>query len=862
MPQEKTSGLHLTRRQFVGTAAATAGMAATGTIAWSAVKQDIQSLKDLGWDSHPVACNVCGGFCGLLLMQKKGEKPSSDTVRIFPNPDHPQRGYCARGAQAFYPWNHPLRLKRPLKLVGEKGSGQFKEITWDQALNEIAAKVRKICDKDGERAVSLTSHNFSGYQKWFSAALGTPNQISHSGSCNSSSIMGRRMVFGKGFDGAGKVEPDYEHCRMLVCIGRSLNCAIGIQNVVSKARQKGLKVVYIDPRMPQAALSGAQWIPIKPGTDSALVLWIINYGLINGLADLDWLAKHSNAAYLVNAETKKPITQTTVQAKGSPHLYAVVDAATGKLKFQGQDTKDGKFVGFIEDNAPLAIDYTGDVKLSDGSVVTVKSSFAVLKETASKYPCSRVSKITGIPEDDLITLADDFFRLKGTIDDGWYSAKNGNDSSAYALFCIANLLHGEFDQRGGFIVTQGGGFGGVKAGNSGDKGSGPHGEKWKLADGKRLDTRFYPEGSGTISAIYDAILKGDPYPVRAIFITGSTMFHREAHTPSLEKALKALELVVVQDIFPHEVVDYADYVLPSTYFLETKDYTGVKWARDGYVQINDGVLQPPEGNESRDEIWQFCEILRRAYPERAAERLGYDKEIKTRAEFQKWYGDMVDKAWKKFIAGKNSAKERDGDRIGREVAEHGYSLSATKKYGVIPYKKPFGTPTGKAEIVSFYVAEKYDGSLLSPVHDYAPPKAMKQPKPNSDEFYLVSGKDASGSSGTTVFTKPAQYLGDRTLWMNPVDAERLGVRNGAEVELTSLDSKEKGRVNVRITNRVMQGCLFSHAFQGDVRTKKLADANGYEWIREGLNTNRLCPGYKEPLVGSSTNNCTVKVAIV
>jgi hypothetical protein len=79
------------------------------------------------------------------------------------------------------------------------------------------------------------------------------------------------------------------------------------------------------------------------------------------------------------------------------------------------------------------------------------------------------------------------------------------------------------------------------------------------------------------------------------------------------------------------------------------------------------------------------------------------------------------------------------------------------------------------------------------------------------------------------------------------------------VELTSLDSKEKGRVRVKVTNRVMQGTLFYHGFQGDVRTKTLANAPGYEWIREGINTNRLCPEYKEPLTGASTNNCTVRV---
>ncbi|MCD8340410.1 MAG: molybdopterin-dependent oxidoreductase, partial [Burkholderiales bacterium] len=259
-----------------------------------------------------------------------------DTVRIYPNPDHPQRGYCARGAQAFYPWNSPLRLKTPLKRVGEKGEGRFKEISWDQALNEIAAKVKEICDKDGEHAVAMTSHNFSNYQKWFSAPLGTPNQITHSGSCNSSSVVGKRMVYGPGFDDAAKVDPDYEHAKLLICIGRSMNCAMGAQHVMSQAVKNGdLKIIYIDPRMPQASFSNAQWIPIKPATDAALVLGLINYGIVHNLVDREWLMKHSNAGYLVKTDTTKPLTQADLAPDGSKKMYAVIDAETGLVKFQG-----------------------------------------------------------------------------------------------------------------------------------------------------------------------------------------------------------------------------------------------------------------------------------------------------------------------------------------------------------------------------------------------------------------------------------------------------------------------------------------------------------------------------------------------
>ena len=121
-------------------------------------------------------------------------------------------------------------------------------------------------------------------------------------------------------------------------------------------------------------------------------------------------------------------------------------------------------------------------------------------------------------------------------------------------------------------------------------------------------------------------------------------------------------------------MDYADYVLPCTFFLEWHEYAGVKWHINGNVQVNDAGIDPPADCDAREEIWQFCEIIRRAWPERAAERLSYDKEIKTREEFKKWYYGMVDKAWNKFIAGLNEKKPGEGDRVAADVAKQGVVL--------------------------------------------------------------------------------------------------------------------------------------------------------------------------------------------
>lgn len=851
-------GPNVTRRQVLGTASVAAGAAtALSAAPWTVAEAEIEKLKSEGWEAKPAICHMCGGCCGLLALHKKGTPVSRDTVRVVPNPSHPQRGYCARGASAMWIWDHPLRLKKPMKRIGERGEGKFKEVSWEEALDGIAGKLKSIVDKDGEKAIALTTHSYGGIQSWFASALGTPNLIKHSSTCNTASVVARTIVFGKGFHGAGKIEPDYSNVRFLLMMGRSLNCAIGVASVVARARaEKGCEVTFVDPRMPEGAFAGGNWMPIIPGTDAALILAMLNIANRDHLADETYLAKHTNAAYLMTMDSK-PVTQAMLVEGGNKNKFAVVDAKTQQVRFQGVNADKS---GFDEEADTMPdLRFEGVLKNAAGEELAVTTGFNLLMANAAKYTPQKAAEITGIPANQIVELATKFFTLGGVCDDGWYSARNGNDTETFALMCILNLFTGHFDQKGGLVVTQGGGFKGVGCSLKGAAGKGPNGQKWTITgETKRLDKVYYPETTGTFSAIYEAIHTGKPYPVRGLFVTGSTLFHREANTANLEKALKALDLMVVQDVLPHEVIDYADYVLPSFYFMERDDYDKVKWNVDGNVHANKVAFNPPEGNDSRDEIWQFCEILRRAYPERAAQRLGYDHEIRTAQGFRDWYKKLVDKNWGKFIVSLNEKTPGLGDRVFRDVHEHGWAKVKNKKFGVYSYQKPVGTPTGKPEIVSFMLAQKYLGKdCIQPVYDYHRSPTYQQPKKNSNEFILVSGKDAGSTSGLALFTKTTEFLGDRSLWINPTDAERLGLTDGDMVELEALNTHVKATCKLKLTNRVGRGSLFHYGFSGGSQTKQ--PTPGYDFVREGFNSHRLCTGTPEPLTGALANNTSVRI---
>ena len=859
--QTANAGLKLSRRTFVGGAAMAAAAGGFGASAWASAKEEVERLKAEGWEAHPVACCMCGARCGMLAMKKKGEKPSMQTVRIFPNPDHPQRGYCGRGAQAIWAWDHPLRIKKPLKRVGERGEGKFEEISWDQALDEIAGKIKELAAKHGERSICLTSHNFTGYQNWFAAPFGTPNVINHSATCNSASTLGRRMIFGPTFSGLGLVEPDYENARYLLLVGRTVSCAIGVQTTIARARERGCKIVFVDPRMPETAWADAQWIPIKPGTDAAFLHAMIYVGRKEKLVDLEWLARWTNAAYLVG-EDLMPVTERVMKGEesgASNRRFAVISKSDGSMVFQGPKLNEkGQPVGFDEDpTLELALDWTGTVTTADGRSINAQTAYHAFCAVNDKYSPEETAKITGIPADTIIAAAREFFTLGGVCDDGWYSSRNANDVEAYGMMNVLNLFTGRFDHKGGCIITVGGGYGGPGIKAAGKTRTGPTGVSWEYNAGKPLDKQFFPEGIGTLWTTFEAMKTGKPYPIRALIMTGCSMFHREANSQRLIDAFKSLDLIVSQDILPQESNDWADYVLPSTFFMENHEYLGVNYARDGWVQKSDSTLDPPEGCEARHDIWQFMELLRRINPEYAA-RVGYTKELKTRKEWQAfWDKQIVDKAWATFIAKKNAAKPGEGDRIAREVEEKGYAQTAWKVYDQVPYKRPFTTPTGKAEIVSFYVLTMPSAKGIQPIPEHYTTKAYTHPKPLSDEFIIVSGKDGATNAGVTLFTWPTKFLGDRTLWINPVDAERLGIKTGDTVEVEGLDNHVKGRTKVTVTNRVMAGVLFSHGFSGGVRTKNLPPE--YEWVREGINTHWFATGYSQVSCGNMANNVSVRI---
>jgi len=286
----------ISRRKFIQIGAATAGVAAVGsglTTSWWGL--DRNPVKDPGTDGEKVVasfCELCFWNCGVLAHVKDGR-----VTKITGNPDHPlSKGMlCPRGAGATGLLYDPDRLKRPLIRTSKRGDDVFEEVSWDAALNKVGEGLLQVKAKHGPEAVALFTHGFGGsWFKWFMKVWGSPNIGAPSyAQCRGPREAAYSLTYGSAL---GSPEPiDIENARVITLIGSHLGENMHNTQVqeMASALGKGAQLVVVDPRFSVAAGKAKYWLPIKPGTDIALLLAWMNVILEEKRYDAEYLARYA-----------------------------------------------------------------------------------------------------------------------------------------------------------------------------------------------------------------------------------------------------------------------------------------------------------------------------------------------------------------------------------------------------------------------------------------------------------------------------------------------------------------------------------------------------------------------------------------
>jgi thiosulfate reductase/polysulfide reductase chain A len=287
----------LSRRRFLKITGATFGATVAATslsgVVKGAEKVDEKTGKSVkGIQKIPTFCDICFWKCGAIAYVKDGE-----LWKIEGNPDDPLSNgrLCPRGTGGVGAHYDESRLKAPLIRKGPRGKEEFVEVTWDEAFDYIAKKMNKIKADYGPESMALFSHGIGGnFLKHMMKAYGTPNLTAPSfAQCRGPREVGFDLTYG---DVIGSPErTDIENTKCLVLLGSHLGENMHNTQVqeFSHAIEKGATVITVDPRFSVAAGKAKHYLPIKPGTDMALLLAWMNVIVSEKLYDKNFINKYA-----------------------------------------------------------------------------------------------------------------------------------------------------------------------------------------------------------------------------------------------------------------------------------------------------------------------------------------------------------------------------------------------------------------------------------------------------------------------------------------------------------------------------------------------------------------------------------------
>lgn len=549
----------LTRRTFFKGAAALGAAAMLGGCAPQEMKESDNAdgaapSEDAVVEVKHAWCKMCGPartHCSTLCTVRDGRWTNVEgNPEAGNNYGRGSRTLCAKGNAAMHTVYSPTRLLYPMKRTGEKGEGKFEQITWDEALDTIAAKLKEQKEQYGAETYAVLSPQFyavlGSLGRRFLNVHGSPNYL-HSAICNSQRMFSRLVTIGgpehaKATDTApgqlGKT-------KLLVVWGfNSENSAVnqGNPNARMNAKEGGMQIVDIRPMQEGLGAHADYWLPVRPGTDTALALAFLNVIIGEDLYDHDFVENWTTGFDELAEHVKQFTPAWAAEITGLP---------------EEQITEVARLMGTVK---PMGINCGNGIgdQANDGHW-TVACACLIEAITGNLGVAGGGGAGMVMPEPLIKTKGVDLLtdRLPESDEDkanGWMAG-------------VSKLVAPETPRWFQDMVTQE---------------SGP--------------TSAYNKG-------LQSILTEDPYPLRFVFGQSSNPMSATRQPKTIAEALKKLDYYVVMDTAWNSSCDYADIVLPATTQYESADQFATKNSPAGtFIGINQVISEPP--GETRSD-WQY-----------------------------------------------------------------------------------------------------------------------------------------------------------------------------------------------------------------------------------------------------------------
>ena len=586
----------------------------TSSVLHDATKQPAGRIE-----TKNTTCYMCACRCGIRVTLRDNE------VRyIEGNPEHPlNKGViCAKGASGIMKQYSPARLTKPLlrKKGSLRGDADFEEISWDKAFDIMEDRLANIRATDPKKFTLITGRDqMQALTGMFAKNYGTPNYSAHGGFCSVNMAAGMIYSIGGSFWEFGG--PDLERSKLFIMIGTAEDHHSNPMKIaLSEFKRNGGRFISINPVRTGYSAIADEWVPIKPGTDNALILAIVRELIETGLYDREFVKEYSNSGQLVNCDESS-------EHHGMFYRMDINDPEEGCFDHQNQmwwDRHTNKPVRtHTKGTDPFLM---GEFTMEDGT--PVKPAFQLLKESVEEYTPEWASTVTGIPAETIRRLAhemgivarDEKIELPIAWTDTWgreHASVTGNPVSFHAMrglaahsngfqtirgLSILMSILGTIDRPGGFRhkapfprpippcpktpkgpegVKPNTPLGGMPLGfpaSPEDLFIDDKGEPVRLDKG--FSWEFPLSAHGLMHNAITNAWRGDPYKIDTMMIFMANMaWNSSMNTNEVRDMLNdkdedgeyKIPFLIVADAFHSETVAFADLVLPDTTYLERHD---------------------------------------------------------------------------------------------------------------------------------------------------------------------------------------------------------------------------------------------------------------------------------------------------
>ncbi|WP_421981312.1 molybdopterin oxidoreductase family protein [Roseibium sp.] len=295
----------------------------------------VETSPKVSDEVRKTTCYMCACRCGINVHLKDGK-----VAYIEGNRDHPvNKGVlCAKGSSGIMQVNAPSRLRAPLKRTGPRGSGEFEEISWDEALELATSWLEPVRKSAPEKLAFFTGRDQSqSFTSFWAQNFGTPNYAAHGGFCSVNMATAGIYTMGGAFWEFG--QPDWDHTKLFMIFGVAEDHDSNpIKMGLGKLKARGGKVIGVNPIRSGYNAIADEWVGITPGTDGLFIASLIHVLLKAGKVDLSYLAQFTNAPCLVNATAGSPEEGLLIRNDDGKPL--VIDRTSGTLQpFDKQGVK-------------------------------------------------------------------------------------------------------------------------------------------------------------------------------------------------------------------------------------------------------------------------------------------------------------------------------------------------------------------------------------------------------------------------------------------------------------------------------------------------------------------------------------------